>query len=45
MIPEAADFDVAAMRLAANEFDAEKAGTELDLTALDPVNIEMDLKW
>ena len=26
------------------EFDAEKAGKELDITDLDPGNIEMDLK-
>ena len=35
----AADFNVSAMRLAVNEFDAEKAGKELDLTDLDPGKI------
>ena len=45
MIPAAADFNATAMRLATNEFDAEKAGKELDLTDLDQGKIEMDLKW
>ena len=31
------------MRLAVNEFDAEKSVKELDLTDLDPGKIEMDL--
>ena len=44
VIPVAADFDATAMRLVVNEFDAEKAGKELDLTDLDPGKIDMDLK-
>ena len=44
LIPESADFDVTAMRLAVDEFDAEKAGKELDIMDLDPGKIEMDLK-
>ena len=44
LILTAADFDITAMRLAVGEFDAEKAGKELDITDLDPGNIEMDLK-
>ena len=45
MIPAVADFDVAAMQLEVNEFDAKKAGKELDLTDLDPGKIDMNLKW
>ena len=45
MIPAATNFDVAAMRLAVNEFDAEKPVKELDITDLDPGKIEMDHKW
>ena len=45
MIPAAANFNATAMRLAVNEFDAEKAGKEMDLMDLDPGKIEMDLKW
>ena len=44
MILEAADFKATATGLVVNEFDAEKAGKELDLTDLDPGKIEMDLK-
>ena len=44
LIPAAANLDVTVMRLAANEFDAEKAGKELDLTELDPGKIKMELK-
>ena len=44
MIPEAADFDAIAMRLAVNEFEAEKAGKEMYITYLDPGKIYMDLK-
>ena len=45
LIPAAADFDVAAMGLTVNKFDAEEAGKELDLINFDPGNIEIDLKW
>ena len=45
MILAATNFYAAAMRLAVNEFDAKKAGKELDLTDFYPVKIEMDLKW
>ena len=45
MIPVEANFDATVMRLAVNEFDAEKAGKELDLTDLDTGKIYMDLKW
>ena len=41
----AADFNATSMMLAVNEFDAEKAVKELDLTDLDPDKIDMDLKW
>ena len=33
------------MRLAVNEFNAEKVVKELDLTELDVGKIEMELKW
>ena len=39
MIAEAADFGATPMRLAVNEFDAEKAGKELDIANLDPGKI------
>ena len=45
LIPAAADFDATPMRLAVNEFDAEKAGKGLDLMDLDPGKIEINLKW
>ena len=45
LIPAAADFDVAAMGLTVNKFDAEEAGKELDIINFDPGNIEIDLKW
>ena len=40
----AAHFDVTAMRLAMNEFDAGKTGNKLDLGDFDTGKIEMDLK-
>ena len=45
MILSAEDFNVTDTSLAVNEFDAKKAGKELDLTDLDPGKIEMELKW
>ena len=45
MISAADDFNATGMSLAVNEFDAEKADKELDLTELDPGKIETELKW
>ena len=39
LIPAAADFGATAMRLAVNEFDAEKAIKDLDFMDLDPGKI------
>ena len=45
IIPAEADFDATATRLAVNEFDAEKAGKELDTMYFNPGKIDMNLQW
>ena len=44
MIPAAADFDATAMRLAVENFDAEKGGKKMDITELDQGKIDIKLK-